>query len=609
MSTSAMSTKVPESGAPSWLEGLRLRASARLLSRLLRHMGSNTRHRTDLADVLWLLRRFPEAIEQYEASLKLDPRQVSALLRCGAAHIELGQPAQALLCFNEAVKQAPRDAETHFRRATALGRLGQVDEAIQALQRAIKLAPNEALFHNQLGTMWLAKGDAQAAVASFERALALSPRLAKALCNRGITELAQTRYRDAQASFEAALREDPKLHAAHINLGLALMWQLQPEAAKAAMKRGIQLKPDDPFAQWNLAGLLLAMGDWRAGWPLFESRWSSVLKGQLPHFTVPQWDGRQSIDGKTVLVHHEQGLGDSVQFCRYVPMLCERGAKVVVHAPPELVRLMHSLPGAITVVPRDQPVPRFDVHVPMMSLPGAFRTAPGDVPAASRYLSAQPADVARWAERLGPRQGQGQGALRVGLVWSGGYRPDQLDLSAVNQRRNIPLRLLAPLARAGERSGVAFYSLQKGKEAEAEWAALRDKGWAGPQLIDLTNELRDFADTAALISQLDLVISVDTSTAHVAAAMGKPVWLLNRFDTCWRWMYERSDSPWYDSVTLFRQGEPGQWAPVVAEVAAALEGWVASTRKVEVAGAPVRCEPERGANSDAAASAPTELPA
>ncbi len=574
MSTTAIPYKVPEAGAPSRLESLRLRASAQLLTRLLRHMSGNTRHRTDLADVLWLLRRYPAAIEQYEASLKLDPRQVSALLRCGAAHIELGQPAQALLCFNEAVKQDPRDAETHFRRATALGRLGQVSEAIQALQRAIKLAPDDALFHNQLGTMWLAQGDASAAAASFERALALSPRLAKALCNRGITQLAQTRYEAAQASFEAALHEDPKLHAAHINLGLTLMWRQQPEAAKAAMQRGIQLKPDDPFAQWNLAGLLLGMGEWRTGWALFESRWASVLKGQLPDIKVPQWHGSQSIDGKTVLVHHEQGLGDSIQFCRFLPLLCERGAKVVVHVPPELVRLMQSLPGDITVLPRSQPVPRFDFHVPMMSLPGAFRTSLDDVPSAAGYLSAQAIDVARWAERLGPRSnpGQGQGPLRVGLVWSGGARPDQPHLSAVNQRRNIPLRLLAPLAHPG----VAFYSLQKGKEAEAEWAALRDKGWAGPQLIDLSSELRDFADTAALISQLDLVISVDTSTAHVAAAMGKPVWLLNRCDTCWRWMYERRDSPWYDSVTVYRQREPGQWGPVVAEVAAALGALVGS---------------------------------
>jgi tetratricopeptide (TPR) repeat protein len=571
MSTTAIPFHVPETGATSWLEAVRLRVSAHMLRRLLARMPVNTRLRTDLGDVLALLKRHAEAIQQYEMSLRLNPQQPGARLRCGVAHLALGQPAQALLCFNEAVKQSPRDAEAHFRRATAMGRLGQVNEAVQALQRAIKLAPDDARFHNQLGTMWLARGDVQAAQASFERALTLSPRLAMALCNRGITQLTATRYRDAQASFEAALREDPSLHAAHVNLGLALMWQGQPDVAQAAMQRGIELQPEDPFAKWNLAGLKLAMGDWRAGWPLFESRWASVLKGQLPDFTAPQWDGRQSIDGKTVLVHHEQGLGDSVQFCRYVPMLCERGARVVVHAPAELVRLMHSLPGAITVVPRDQPVPRFDFHVPMMSLPGAFRTVPDDVPAASRYLSAQPADVARWAERLGPRQG---GPLRVGLVWSGGYRPDQLDLSAVNQRRNIPLRLLAPLARPG----VAFYSLQKGKEAEAEWAALRDKGWAGPQLIDLSSELRDFADTAALISQLDLVISVDTSTAHVAAAMGKPVWLLNRFDTCWRWMYERSDSPWYDSVTQFRQREPGQWAPVVAAVSEALEGLLTSSQ-------------------------------
>ena len=557
---------VPDPAPPGRLEALRLRASATLLPRMLAYFPANTTLRTDLADVLWLLQRYPEAIAQYQQSLQQDRRQPHALLRCGVAHMELNQPEAALQCFNDAVKLAPQDAEPHFRKSTALGRLMRHDEARHAILRALQLSDGDARLHNQQGVLHLAKGELDLARDCFDRALSIEPAMAKALCNRGLLLLTWTRYDEARQALEAAVKSDPTLHAAHANLGLALMWLRQPQAAQDAMRRALACKPD-PVVSWNLGCLHLQQGEWARGWPLLEARWDGVLRGAMPSSDRPIWQGEMPIAGRTLLIHPEQGLGDFVQFCRYAPLLAQAGAKVILHTPRELVRLMRTLPGDVTVIPKDQPVPAFDARVAIMSLPGALRTGPSDVPYGRGYLHAPHEDVQRWAHKLGARQG-----LRVGLVWSGGHRPDQPELSALNQRRNIPLRDLAPLGRLAAQ-GVRFYSLQKGKEAEAEWHELQTKGWSGPQLIDLMGDAQDFADTAALISQLDLVIAVDTSTAHVAAALGKPVWVLNRHDTCWRWMFDRSDTPWYSSMRIFRQSEPGHWGPVVAEVTEALEAW------------------------------------
>jgi Flp pilus assembly protein TadD len=567
-SSPAEALTLPAAGRNPLWETLRLKASAALLRRLIGRMPHNTQMRTDLGDVMWDLGRQREAIAHYRLSLAADPRQVRALLRCGLAHLACGEPEPAVHCFGEAIKQSPDDAELHFRRGVALGRLGRVDEAIQGLQRATRLDPQHALAHNQLGLMFKQKGRLDQAAHSFDLAVQADPQLSWAVCNQGMLHLAEARFEPAREALLKATAMDADLHAAHVNLGMTQLWLRQPHEAQASFQRALALQPQDPIVTWNLALLHLMQGDLPQAWPLFESRWDGVLAGQLPQISRPRWRGEGSIQGKTILVHPEQGLGDFVQFCRYVPMLCQAGAKVLLLSPPELVRLMRSLPGDITVIPKGQPVPAFDLHIPMMSLPGAFGTSLDNVPSPGPYLSADPQDAARWAQRLGPRQG-----LRVGLVWSGGRRPDQPEISAVNARRNIALRELAPLAR----EGVTFYSLQKGKEAEAEWRGLRARQWAGPQLIDLMAEVKDFADTAALISQLDLVISVDTSTAHVAAALGKPVWLLNRYDTCWRWMFDRHDTPWYASMRIFRQSKPGQWAPVITDMAQALAAWQGRT--------------------------------
>ena len=269
-----------------------------------------------------------------------------------------------------------------------------------------------------------------------------------------------------------------------------------------------------------------------------------------PEFAQPPWDGSE-LNGKTVLLHAEQGLGDSIQFVRYVPMVRDRGGKVVLQCQPALSRLFTGLPGIDRVIKNGDPIPRFDAHCPLLSLPRAFGTTLDSIPASVPYLTADPAAALDWAKRLADRPGK-----KVGIVWAGraGYVGDRT--------RSLSLTTLAPLACA---SGITWYSLQKGYAA----AQISDAP-QGMELIDRTAELNDFADTAALIANLDLVISVDTAVAHLAGAMGKSVWTLLPYAPDWRWLLNRDDSPWYPTMRLFRQQRPGDWGEVIQRIAESL---------------------------------------
>ena len=262
-----------------------------------------------------------------------------------------------------------------------------------------------------------------------------------------------------------------------------------------------------------------------------------------------------------MLVYAEQGFGDAIHFCRYVPLLAARGARVICQAPRPLMAVFSTLKGVDRLIADDEEPPPFDFHIALMSLPLAFGPLLEAVPGETPYLAADPARAAAWRERLGEKT-----RPRVGLVWAGGHRPDQPEMSAVNARRNIGLANLAPLRAVN----ADFYSLQKGQPAEGELPALIADGWDGPKIHDFTAELRDFADTAALMEALDLIISVDTATAHLAGALGRPIFIVVRFDGCWRWM-DRQESPWYGEARLFHQPAPGDWAPVAAALTAALK--------------------------------------
>ena len=274
------------------------------------------------------------------------------------------------------------------------------------------------------------------------------------------------------------------------------------------------------------------------------------------------WLGSDEIAGKTILLHAEQGLGDTIQFCRYAPLVSARGARVILEVQAPLHDLMSTLSDAVQIVSAGQPLPDFDLHCPLLSLPLAFATRLETIPSPTPYLSAQEKKARAWRERLGRYH-----KPRVGLVWAGNPRKELPGANRIDGQRSLALDRLAPLFQV---AACEFFSLQKGDDAVRQ---LRDSA-ARQQVIDCTDDLHDFSDTAALIENLDLVISVDTSVAHLAGALGKPFWLLNRYNTCWRWLLDREDSPWYPTARLFRQDATREWEPVIQRVAAALRDHV-----------------------------------
>jgi hypothetical protein len=290
------------------------------------------------------------------------------------------------------------------------------------------------------------------------------------------------------------------------------------------------------------------------------------MAGQQQHFTQPQWLGEPA-EGRTLLIRPEGGFGDTLQFCRYAPLAATLGWTVYLEVQPELARLLRDLPGVAGVIASGAPRPAFDMVCPMLSLPRAFGTRLDTIPSSRHYLQADPAETSAWGQRL---RAYGS-APRVGVLWAGNPRLHEPAHAALDRRRSMPVAGLAPILALPE---YRFFSLQKDVRASADLP-----------LIDLMSEVEDFADTAALIANLDLVIAVDSAVAHLAAAMGKPVWLLDRFDSCWRWLEDRQDSPWYPSLRIYRQHSPGDWDQVVARVVSDLQGAGAPAGKAGVSSA------------------------
>jgi hypothetical protein len=321
--------------------------------------------------------------------------------------------------------------------------------------------------------------------------------------------------------------------------------------AADALRQAHTLKPGMPEALFNESLLRLLQGDYAAGWRLHEHRWATEQRGAGRGFGAPLWLGDAPVAGRTILLHAEQGLGDTLQFARYAPLLAERGARVILEVPPPLVALLAGLGGVERIVARGEPLPVFELHCPLLSLPLAFGTTIDTIPAAVPYVSVPESHRRKWAARV-----PSGGVRRVGLVWYGNrqHRNDRL--------RSLPAEALGPLLTM---AGVQWHCLQKGAGSAADAAVA-----ASARMVNLTAEIADFADTAAYLEQLDLVVTVDTSVAHLAGALGRPVWVLLPFVPDWRWLLEREDSPWYPTARLFRQPALRDWDAVLRRVAAAL---------------------------------------
>jgi tetratricopeptide (TPR) repeat protein len=584
----------------SWFQSGKAELAATLIKRAIAVNPSAAAAHCLLGSILNALRRPLEALQSANTAIGLAPAYAEAYRARARALLGLGHPAEALATCDKAIALQPSLAEAHCDRGDALQgfddlmealasydraiglkpgyaeahnsrglvleRLGQAEEALASYQRAVALDPSYAEAHSNRGDALQALGRSGEALASYDQAIALKPDFAHAHNNRGVALDRLGRPQEALTDYDRAIALDPSYADAHSNRGAALQSLARHPEAIASYDRAIELQPDDAEARFNRSLGLLACGQFEAGWRAYEWRKTARNLGMYPFGEDRLWLGDADLSGKVLLVTHEQGFGDTIQFCRYVKLLEDLGARVVLSLQGPLKSLLHQSMPTIRILAADEPAPPFDYHCPLMSLPLAFKTDLRTIPGSAAYLVADPEKSREWRTRLGPKAGR-----RVGLVWSGGFPVHQTELRHLNARRNLSFEQISGL----NIDGIDFYSLQKGEPAESELADLRRQCWPSDNLHVLTSELHDFSDTAALIANLDLVISVDTSTAHLAGAMGKPVWILNRFDSCWRWLLDREDSPWYPSARLFRQPSFGDWGSVVAMVRAALAEHVA----------------------------------
>jgi Tfp pilus assembly protein PilF len=435
--------------------------------------------------------------------------------------------------------------------AVIQSRLGKNDAALASFDRAVAVRPDFALAHHNRGNALQKLKRYDEAVASFDRAIDLRPDFAMAYSNRGNVLQTMKQYEEAVASYDRALGLQPSYAVAHYNRGLALHELRRCEEAVASYERAIDLRPDFAEAHLNQSLSRLVIGDFGRGWQGYEWRRKVKSPGNIwRNFTQPQWFGHENISGKTILLPAEQGYGDTIQFCRYVPLVAARGARVVLEVLMPLAELMTTLTGASQIVCKDDPLPDFDIHCPLLSLPLAFGTRLETIPSAVPYLCASSQAVMNWDTRLGPKR-----RPRIGLAWSGELTHPG------DHNRSIPLSALLSLLDID----ATFVSLQK--DVRAEDAMVLDKRSG---LLHFDNALKDFSDTAALVSHLDLVISIDTSVAHLAGALAKPVWVLLPFIPDWRWLLDRADSPWYPTARLFRQDDTRAWNNVIPRIHAAL---------------------------------------
>jgi FkbM family methyltransferase len=538
--------------------------------------------------------RLQSALDAYDDALAVRPDYVDALINRGAVLLTLGRPAEAVSLYRQAIALSPGNAMALGNLGKALQDLGQVSEAIEAYRgalyhqpdnalvhanlggallehsdwdgseaatrRAIALDPANLLAHANLGTALLNLGRHDAALAACRQAVALKPHNATVLGSLGGAMLELGAWSEAEDLCHQAITLDPSLSTAHFNFSHALKALNRLDAATHAARQAIALRPDSPEYHFHLAHVLLLQGQMQEGWVEYEWRWQlpdfAWLTATHGTFPQPQWTG-EDIANKTILIYTEQGLGDVIQFARYLPLMVRKAAKVIVavHAP--LRRLLETIAG-LTIVPLHQtPLPPFDVHCPLLSLPRAFATSIGTIPVSIPYLQTDPTVRARWAKRIHGNK------LRVGIVWAGNpaTRRDRF--------RSPGFASIAPLFAV---SGIDFVLLQVGP-GRADLDAVQ----LPPNVIDLGREVTDLADTAAIMSSLDLMISSCTGPLHLAGALGVRTWAMIPFAPYFPWLLDRSDSPWYPSVRLYRQQQPGQdWSGTTGCIAGDLTAWARS---------------------------------
>jgi tetratricopeptide (TPR) repeat protein len=463
-------------------------------------------------------RELPEAERLFLQTLQLAPNSVSTLNNLALVQHSQGKNDSALQTALRAVAAEPRNMDALMMIAVCQKERGDFSDAAIACRQVIEVDPSNARVHCWLGEALLRCGDLLGASASFDRAIVIEPEFAEAWVMKGHVIEDMGRYDEALAAYQTALKHKPNLANARI----------------------------------HKAYLHLKLGNFAEGWPDYEYRWAiRSSNNPVRNFAQQQWRGDTPLDGKTILLHAEQGAGDTIMAARYVSMVAALGAEVILEVQEPLVSLLQSLDGVKAIIPRNAPIPPFDIHCPFMSLPLVFKTQIETIPAVVPYLLPSPEKAEKWRDRF-------KGVLpKIGIAWAGSKDfPHDFE-------RSILLPTILPLL---DVEGYAFYSLQKDlRDGD------RDILHQYPNIVHLGNEIKDFEDTAAIMMHLDLVISSDTSVVHLAGALGRQFWVLLHTTSEWRWLLDRRDSPWYPSAELFRQKRPGDWSDVVNGVIARLK--------------------------------------
>ena len=493
------------------------------------------------------LEQLEAAIADYDYVTRLNPHYPFAISNRGLALQELGHCDAAMANYDLAIAIKPDYAEAFFNKGNALYVINNFEAAIESYEKAITIKPDYGVAFYNRGVALQKLKKYEAAIESYEKAIEAKHNNAVVWSNRGVSFKELKQIEAAIASYEQAIAVDPDYADAWSNRGGALHGLNKLDEAIDSLDHAIAIRPDYAEANWNKSLVLLLAGDYLKGWELYEWRWIvEDCPSPRRNFSQPLWLGGESLQGQTILLHTEQGFGDTIQFCRYVKFVVGLGPRVIIEVEKPLIGLLRQLEGVAKFVEKGDALPPFDCHCPFMSLPFAFRTTLETISSSPKYLSSNPAKVAEWSGRIGPKS-----RPRIGLVWSGQTKHHN------DYNRSIPLSLM--LSRMPPE--FQYVSLQK-EVRDADMSTIELQG----NILHFGNELKDFSDTAALCDLMDLVVSVDTSVVHLNAALGNPTWVLLPFSPDWRWLLDRDDNPWYPCVKLYRQDSIGDWRGVFEKV-------------------------------------------
>jgi tetratricopeptide (TPR) repeat protein len=494
--------------------------------------------------------RIDEAVICYQKLIALQPTNSAAYDRLAKLLLHLRQTEEAIAAAAEAVRLRPDVADHHAHLGSGYSLSGRYSLAVRPYTEALKLDPKNVNHLHDLAVALSETGRREEAVVLFNMAINLNPNFSWLFSSRGVVLSRLGRVDEAIDSFRRSIRIDPSAPAGYNNLGSLLQEQGKYSEALEQYRMAVSLEPDRPTSRWNLARLLLLLGYLQEGWADFDCRLEMPQLRLNRNFAQPHWDGSDPA-GKTILLHAEGGNGDTIHFIRLAPLVARRGAKLILECQSAMLPLLTGFPDLDAIIPRGQPLPPFDLQIPLQSLPRPLGITLENIPNHVPYLRAPTDRVQKWKQRLASET-----KLRVGLVWSGSRYAN-----ADNRTRTIDV--FAPLA---EIPNVKFFSLQTGPDASQSPPRKMD-------FADFSAELTDFAETAALVQNLDLIITIDTSVAHLAGALAKPVWVLIPFQCDFRWLLHRTDSPWYPTMRLFRQPSVQDWQTPIREMATALRGF------------------------------------